>query len=63
MNKAFILGFVLQVCVVYIPGIRDIFEFYPIPFQYFLITIGLSLIMVVIMEVVKLVNRIRTKKQ
>ena len=63
MNFAFILGFVLQVCVVYIPGIRDIFEFYPIPFQYFLITIGLSLIMVVIMEVVKLVNRIRTKKQ
>ena len=63
MNFAFILGFVLQVCVVYIPGIRDIFEFYPIPFQYLLITIGLSLIMVVIMEVVKLVNRIRTKKQ
>ena len=61
MNFAFILGFVLQVCVVYIPGIQDLFEFYPIDFGYFAITIGLSLVMVVIMEIVKLVNRLRNK--
>ena len=44
-------------------AIRDLFEFYPINFGYFMITIGLSLVMVVIMEIVKLVNRIKTKKE
>ena len=63
MNFAFILGFVLQVCVVYIPGIRDIFEFTPLPFHLFAITIGLSLVMVAIMEIVKLTSRIKNKKQ
>ena len=63
MNFAFILGFVLQVCVVYIPGIQDLFKFYPIDFGYFAITIGLSLVMVVIMEIVKLINRIKANKK
>ena len=62
MNFAFIVGFVLQILVVYIPGVRDLFEFYPIDFGYFMITIGLSLVMVVIMEVVKLINRIKAQK-
>ena len=62
MNFAFILGFVLQILVVYLPGVRDLFEFYPINFVYFMITIGLSLVMVVIMEVVKLYKRLRNRK-
>ena len=61
MNFAFIVGFALQICVVYIPGVRDLFEFTPISFELFAITIGLSLVMVVIMEIVKLVNRIKNK--
>ena len=62
MNFAFVVGFGLQILVVYIPGVRDLFEFYPIDFGYFMITIGLSLVMVVIMEVVKLINRIKAQK-
>ena len=62
MNFAFIVGFGLQLCVVYIPGVRDLFEFYPISFELFAITIGLSLVMVVIMEVVKLINRIKANR-
>ena len=63
MNFAFIVGFALQILVVYTPGVRDLFEFYPIDFGYFMITIGLSLVMVVIMEIVKLVNRIKAKQE
>ena len=61
MNFAFIVGFVLQICVVYIPGVQDIFEFTPLEPHLFLITMGLSLVMVVIMEIVKLINRIKNK--
>ena len=61
MNFAFILGFVLQVFVIYCPGIRDLFEFEPLHFSNFAICIGLSLIMVVIMEISKLIKRIRNK--
>jgi Ca2+-transporting ATPase len=62
MNFAFILGFVLQILVVYLPGVRDLFEFWPIDFGYFMITIGLSLVMVVIMEIAKLIKRLRNRK-
>ena len=61
MNFAFIVGFALQIAVVYTPGIRDLFEFAPLSLPLFLVTIGLSLVMVVIMEIVKLVNRIKAK--
>ena len=63
MNFAFIVGFVLQIIVVYTPGIKDLFEFYAIDFGYFMITIGLSLVMVVIMEIAKLIKRLRNNKQ
>ena len=62
MNFAFILGFVLQVFVIYCPGVRDLFEFSPLNLWQFATTIGLSLVMVVIMEIVKLVHRIKAKK-
>ncbi len=61
MNFAFIVGFALQIAVIYIPGIQDLFEFAPLSIAQFGICIGLSLVMVVIMEIVKLVNRIKEK--
>lgn len=61
MNFAFVLGFTLQIFVIYCPGIRDLFEFQPLPFPYFMISIVLSLVMVVIMEIYKLINNKRRK--
>lgn len=59
MNFAFIVGFVLQVVVIYIPGISDLFEFAPLTIVQFSVCIGLSLVMVVIQEIVKLTSRIK----
>ena len=59
MNFAFIAGFALQVLVIYTPGIRDLFEFQPLNIGQFGICMGLSLVMVVIQEIVKLVKRLR----
>ena len=59
MNFAFIVGFALQIIVIYIPGIQDIFEFAPLTIGQFGICMGLSLVMVVIQEIVKLVKRLR----
>ena len=59
MNFAFIVGFLLQILVIYTPGIRDLFEFQPLNIGQFGICIGLSLVMVVIQEIVKLVKRLR----
>lgn len=61
MNFAFIVGFLLQIVVIYIPGISDLFEFYPMNISYFAICIGLSLVIVLVMEIVKLINRLRNK--
>ncbi len=61
MNFAFILGFALQVFVIYCPGVQDLFEFAPLPIEYFAICMGLSLVMVVIMEIAKLVKRLQNK--
>ncbi|MBQ3253210.1 MAG: calcium-translocating P-type ATPase, PMCA-type [Acholeplasmatales bacterium] len=61
MNFAFIIGFALQVFVIYTPGVQDLFEFAPMHFKYFAICIGLSLIMVVIMEIYKLILRKKQK--
>ena len=62
MNFAFILGFSLQVIVIYTVGIRDLFEFIPLTFVQFMICIGLSLVMVVIMEIHKLIERRKNRK-
>ena len=61
MNFAFVLGFLLQVFVIYCPGVRDLFEFAPLGLSQFAICIALSLIMVVIMEISKLINRLKNK--
>ncbi len=57
MNFAFVLGFALQIFVIYCPGVKDLFEFASLPIEYFAICIGLSLVMVVIMEIAKFINR------
>ena len=62
MNFAFILGFALQIIVIYLPGVRDLFEFTPLSLAQFGICIGLSLVMVVIMEIQKLSQRIKSNK-
>ena len=62
MNFAFIVGFALQIAVIYIPGIQDLFEFAPLNIGQFGICIGLSLVMVVIQEIIKLVNRLKGNK-
>ncbi|MBO5304556.1 MAG: calcium-translocating P-type ATPase, PMCA-type [Clostridia bacterium] len=62
MNFAFLVGFGLQVFVIYCPGIQDLFEFAPLRIEYFAISIALSLVMVAIMEVYKLVTKLKAKK-
>ena len=60
MFFAFVVGFVLQIFVIYCPGVRDIFEFTPLPIEHFFICLGLSLTIVVIMEITKFINRKRS---
>ena len=62
MNFAFIIGFLLQLIVIYVPGISNLFKFVPLSFSQFMICMGLSLIIVLIMEIVKLIERIKSKK-
>ena len=57
MNFAFVIGFLLQLFVIYTPGVKDLFKFVSLSFSQFMICISLALIIVVIMEIVKLVNR------
>ena len=59
MNFAFIVGFALQILVIYTPGVQELFEFVPLSFKYFIICIGLSLVMVVIMEITKFIKKVR----
>lgn len=59
---AFLIGFALQFLVIYCPGINDIFNLSPLGIGNFMICMGLSLVMVVIMEIVKFVNRRQLKK-
>ena len=57
MNFAFILGFSLQLFVIYCPGIKELFGFASLKFKYLIISIALSLVIVVVMEIVKLINK------
>ena len=54
MNFAFLLGFVLQFVVVYVPGINGIFKFASLNIMQLLISIALAFIIVIVMEIVKL---------
>ena len=59
MNLAFIVGFALQFLVIYCPGIQDLFQFASLNIIQLLVCMGLSLVMVLIMEIVKFINRHR----
>ena len=64
MNFAFLLGFGLQIAVIYTPFLAKLFEFDSnLSLANFGICIGLSLVMVVIMEISKLVTRIKNKNK
>ena len=55
---AFIIGFALQLFVIYCPGLNTVvFKFAPLEFVPFIICIGLSLMIVVIMEIAKLIQK------
>ena len=58
LNMAFIIGFALQLFVIYCPGLNTVvFKFAPLEFVPFIICIGLSLMIVVIMEIAKLIQK------
>ena len=62
LNLAFILGFALQMAVVYIPGLNTgVFQTVALKWNELLIAIGLAFAMVVIMEAYKLVARLVEK--
>ena len=61
MNFAFIVGFALQFLVIYTPGLNGIFKLQGLSIAQLGICLGLSLVMVVIYEIIKLVNRIKNK--
>ena len=55
LNFAFILGFVLQLLVIYIPVVNtQIFSLAPLDITHLLISVGLAFSMVIIMEIAKL---------
>ncbi len=60
-NFAFVVGFVLQLTVIYIPGLNTVFKFTELSIWQLLISLGLSLVIVVVMEIVKLKKRLSNK--
>ena len=62
LNLAFVLGFVLQMAVVYIPGLNTgIFQTVALKWNELLIAVGLAFAMVIIMEIYKLVDKLVEK--
>ena len=55
LNIAFVVGFVLQLMVIYIPGLNNVvFDLVALNFKYLLISVGLAFSIVIFMEVAKL---------
>lgn len=55
LNIAFLVGFALQVIVIYVPGLNNVvFSLTPLTLNYFLISVGIAFSIVVFMEVAKL---------
>lgn len=63
LNIAFVIGFVLQIFVIYCPGVNDIFQLQALDVNCFFTCIGLALIIIVAMEISKLVSRILAKRK
>lgn len=62
LNMSFIVGFVLQMAVVYIPGVnRNVFQTVALQWNELLIALGLAFAMVIIMELYKLGRKVAKK--
>ena len=57
MNFAFLVGLALQLIVIYVPGVNDLFKVTALDAKYLLICIGLSLVTVVFSEILKAIKK------
>lgn len=63
LNLSFVIGFILQLLVIYIPGVNTIFKFTYLSLGEALIAIGLAFIMVIVMEITKIVEKLENSKK
>ncbi|MBO7215240.1 MAG: calcium-translocating P-type ATPase, PMCA-type [Clostridia bacterium] len=63
LNLAFVLGVVMQLSVVYIPGINTIFQTQSLNGYQLLISVGFAFSIIVIMEVYKLIAKLISKNK
>ncbi len=64
MWGAFVLSFLLTLCVIYVPGLNTAFEFTAISFKEYMIAIGLAVTVIPFAEISKLItNRIQKKNR
>lgn len=61
MNKAFVVGLVLQLAVLLIPFLRPVFHITVLTGTEWLVVVGLSLIPLIVSEISKAVGRVRRK--
>ena len=61
MNFAFLIGFVLQLFVIYCPGVNTLFGLQSLDIISLLISLGLACSIVIIFEVYKLIRRLKNK--
>ena len=61
MNFAFLIGFVLQLFVIYCPGVNTLFGLQSLDIISLLISLGLAFSIVIIFEVYKLIRRLKNK--
>ena len=61
LNLAFIVGAVMQLAVVYIPGLNTVFESVMLTLPQLGIAIGSAFAIVVVMEIYKLINHLLKK--
>lgn len=63
LNFAFIIGMLLQLGVLYIPGVNDLFQLSPLHIGELAIVLGLAFSVVIFMEIYKLIRRKVTSKK
>lgn len=59
---AFVLGTILQIGVVVLPPIAQVFNLVPLKQEQWLLTVGISIMPVIIMEIQKKINEIKFGK-
>lgn len=60
---SFLIGFVLQMIVLYVPGLNDIFQLEPLSIGRLLISVGLAFSVVILMEISKFIRRKMAKNK